>query len=194
MGNSLSQMEWIHMEGAMPVEERLTHKNLGLWMQDRAKSSGVKPEKEEEEEDYDDDPELMKMISGEGGADATEASGGPAEDSDQEEEKGKKEEAEDEQQGIIDKGKNWSAVNVACKESKLEFRGVLSEVSFTNWLWYRCVRPKLEETKSKLPEIDVGNCPYGIEDVDEIFNEYMPAGKLSKKDEKDDKKDKKDKK
>merc|ERR1712190_166415 len=62
-----------------------------------------------------------------------------------------------------------------------------------NWLWYRCIRPKLEETKSKLPDIDLGGNAFGIEDVEEILGEFMPAQKLVKKDEKEkDKKDKKD--
>merc|ERR1712194_920233 len=103
------------------------------------------------------------------------------------------EKEEEEPEIAVDKDKNWSAVNLVCKESKLLYRGVLSQQGFTNWLWYRCVRPQLEETKSTLPEIDLGDCPYGIEDIDEIFNTYLPAGKL-KKDEKDDKKDKKEKK
>merc|ERR1712190_40832 len=99
-----------------------------------------------------------------------------------------------EAQGTIDKQKNWSSVNVAFRESKLNFRGVLSQVSFTNWLWYRCVRPKLEETKSKLPSIDDHHLDavYGIDDVEEILGEFMP--KETKKEEKADKKDKKDKK
>merc|ERR1712113_84447 len=62
-------------------------------------------------------------------------------------------------------------------------------VSFTNWLWYRCIRPKLEETKSKLPEIDISN--FGIDDVEEIMGEFMPAIKVEK-DKKDKKKNKKD--
>merc|ERR1712039_106542 len=110
---------------------------------------------------------------------------------------GEKAEAEpEEDQGMIDKQKNWSAVNVAYKESKLNFRGVLTPMAFTNWLWYRCVRPKLEETKSKLPEVDVAT--FGIDDIEEIMGEFMPAVKVEKdkKDKKDDKdkKDKKDKK
>jgi len=187
--NSLSQVEWLHMEGAMPAEEKQTHKNLGAWMQSRAKASGVKAEKEEEEDD--DDEEALALLAGDGGAE-----GGLEDDeSDGDDEappkKGDKEEEEPEI--VVDKDKNWSAVNLVCKESKLSYRGVLSQIGFTNWLWYRCVRPSLEATKSSLPDIDLSDCPYGIEDIDEIFNMYLPAGKL-KKDEKDDKKDKKDKK
>lgn len=33
--NSLSAVEWQTMESAMPLEERQTHKNLSLWLQDR---------------------------------------------------------------------------------------------------------------------------------------------------------------
>merc|ERR1712045_338553 len=95
--------------------------------------------------------------------------------------------------GIIEKAKNWSAVNVAFKESRLNFRGVFTTLSFTNWLWYRCIRPKLEETKSKLPELDTDGNVFGIEDVEEILGEFMPAIKPAKKDKDDkDKKDKKD--
>merc|ERR1712083_1186777 len=104
-------------------------------------------------------------------------------------------EEDEEVAGTIDKAKNWSAVNCTFKESKLNFRGVLSPVAFTNWLWYRCVRPKLAETKAfSLPEIE-GDA-YGIEDVDEILGEFMPKPKEDKKDKKDkkDEKDKKDKK
>jgi len=98
-----------------------------------------------------------------------------------------KEEEEDEKQGTVDKQKNWSAVNVACKESKLSFRGALTPVAFTNWLWYRCIRPKLEETKSKLPEIDIENSNYGIEEVEDLMKEFMPVMKApkDKKDEKE---------
>merc|ERR1712139_762940 len=99
---------------------------------------------------------------------------------------------EEEESAEIKKDRNWSAVNCAYKESKLSFRGVLTPAAFTNWLWMRCIRPKLEETKSKLPDLPADN-PFGVEDVDEIFAEFMPAQKV-KKDEKDDKKDKKDKK
>merc|ERR1712151_767340 len=114
----------------------------------------------------------------------------PADDDDDDKDdtaaKAKAKEAEDEEaQGTIDKQKNWSSVNVAFRESKLNFRGVLTPVSFTNWLWYRCVRPKLEETKSKLPEIETSN--FGIDDIEEIMGEFMPAVKVER-----DKKDKKD--
>merc|ERR1719343_1374520 len=107
--------------------------------------------------------------------------------------KAKEAEEEDAAQGTIDKAKNWSAVNVAYRESKLQFRGVLSPMAFTNWMWYRCVRPKLEETKAKLPEIDISSGAYNIDDVEEIMGEFMPVIKeKDKKDKKDDKKDKKD--
>merc|ERR1711879_1028026 len=99
--------------------------------------------------------------------------------------------------GTIAKEKNWSAVNLTFKESKLNFRGCLTAISFTNWVWYRCVRPKLEETKAKLPDIDTSDPKYGIEDVEEIFGPMVPSeikkpGEGKDKD-KDDKKDKKDK-
>merc|ERR1712146_837859 len=84
----------------------------------------------------------------------------------------KKEEEEDAAQGEIKKDRNWSAVNCAFKESKLSFRGVLTPTAFTNWLWARCIRPKLEETKMKLADISDDN-PYGIEEIDELFSEFM---------------------
>ena len=39
----------------MPAEERLTHKNLAIWMIQRATQHGVKQEKEEEDDDDDDE-------------------------------------------------------------------------------------------------------------------------------------------
>merc|ERR1712151_1426683 len=97
------------------------------------------------------------------------------------------------------KDQNYSAVNCSFRESKLNFRGVLSEAAFTNWLGYRCIRPKLVETKSPhgLPEIPEGS-EYGIEDVEALFCSYMPKEvvaddkKKKDKDDKDDKKGKKD--
>jgi len=192
--NSLSQVEWLSMEAAMPAEERLTHKNLARWMVERASTFGVKQEKEEDEDEEEEDPTLLAMLQG--GEEGDEGDGGA--DDEEEEEKPrpgapskKEEEEEDEKEGVIKKDRNWSAVNCSYKESKLAFRGVLSPVAFTNWLWFRVIRPKLEETKSKLPEIAADNT-YGIEDVEEIFGEFMPAVKV-KKEEKDDKKDKKGK-
>mmetsp|Transcript_10259 Transcript_10259/g.14514 ORF Transcript_10259/g.14514 Transcript_10259/m.14514 type:complete len:128 (+) Transcript_10259:32-415(+) len=55
--NSLSQTEWLSMEAAMPAEERLTHRNLAAWMQERAKAIGVTADKDEDEDD--DDPEML---------------------------------------------------------------------------------------------------------------------------------------
>merc|ERR1711972_466584 len=108
-----------------------------------------------------------------------------------------KEAEDDEAVGTVEKQKNWSSVNVAFKESKLNFRGVLSTQAFTNWLWHRCVRVRLEDTKAvKLSEVDTS--ALGIDDVEEIMGEYVPAPKVDKdkkdKKEKDDKKDKKDEK
>merc|ERR1712217_817858 len=85
---------------------------------------------------------------------------------------------------------NWSAVNVVYKESKLPFRGALTPVKFTNWLWWRCVRPRLEKTKAKsFPDVE-GD--YGIEDVEEIFGQFMPKdAELPGKNKEEDKKSKK---
>jgi len=204
--NSLSQVEWMAMEAAMPAEERLCHRNLAVWMNDRAKQLGVTLEKttaeEEEEEEEEEDPELLKLLNGggEGGEEVEDE-----EEEDDKEDAGrpaaaaqkKKDEEEDAEQGEIKKDRNWSAVNCAFKESKLSWRGGFTQVAFTNWLWFRCVRPKLEDTKSKLPELTADNL-FGIEDVDAVFDEISPAIKelfapKVKKDEKDDKKEKKDK-
>eukprot|EP00439_Symbiodinium_sp_Y106_P022864 s1523_g2.t2 len=189
--NSLSQTEWLSMEAAMPAEERQTHRNLQIFFMERAKAAGVK-EKEEEEED-DDDPEMLALI--ENGGDAPE--GGDAAESDDEDPRDtarKKQEEEDKEAvGTVEKQKNWSSVNLAFQESKLNYRGSFSALSFTNWLWYRVVRPKLEETKSKMVELsDEELEKYGIPDVEEVLGEFMPAPK--KKEEEKDKKDKKDKK
>ncbi|CAE7319717.1 abfD [Symbiodinium sp. CCMP2592] len=189
--NSLSQTEWLSMEAAMPAEERQTHRNLQIFFMERAKAAGVK-EKEEEEED-DDDPEMLALI--ENGGDAPE--GGDAAESDDEDPRDtarKKQEEEDKEAvGTVEKQKNWSSVNLAFQESKLNYRGSFSALSFTNWLWYRVVRPKLEETKSKMVELsDEELEKYGIPDVEEVLGEFMPA--VKKKEEEKDKKDKKDKK
>merc|ERR1712054_539736 len=82
----------------------------------------------------------------------------------------------------------------AYKESKLSFRGVLTPVAFTNWLWYKTIRPKLEETKAKVIVENVDLDAFGIQDVDEIFAEHMPVQKPPADKDKKDKKDKDDKK
>merc|ERR1711957_132633 len=132
----------------MPAEERQTHKNLQRWMMARAQSYGVKDTQDDEEDDEDeDDPEMIKLMQGSGGDEVEGTDDGPE---DEEEEKEaekdekkkaskKKEDEEDAEVGVIDKTKNWSSVNLTSKESKLNFRGVLTQVSFTNWLWYRCI-------------------------------------------------------
>lgn len=187
--NSLSQTEWASMEAAMPAEERQTHRNLQVYFMERAKAAGVKEQKEEEEEE--DDPEMLALLG-----DGEVPEGGDA-DSDAEEDprdaqRKKQEEEDKEAVGTVEKSKNWSSVNLAFQESKLNYRGSFSALSFTNWLWFRVVRPKLEETKSKLPELsDEEMDKYGIQDVEDVLGEFMPA--MKKKEEKEDKKDKKDK-
>merc|ERR1719374_95 len=179
----------------MPPEERQTHKNLRSWMLERAKSLGVKNEED------DDDGAHLELIAQKMSND----DGGVVDDDDEEDEepaavrpgdKVKKEDEEEEEAKKTEKGKNVSSVGLAFRESKLSFRGVLSPTAFTNWMWYRCVRPRLEETKAKLPEIDINGNAYGIEDVDEILGEWLPVlkEKDAKKDKKDDKEKKDDKK
>jgi len=188
--NSLSQTEWAGMEAAMPAEERQTHRNLQIFFMERAKALGVKETEQEEEED---DPEMMALI--EGAADGGEGGdGAESEEEDARDTARKKQEEEDKEAvGTVEKAKNWSSVNLAFQESKLNYRGSFSNLGFTNWLWYRVVRPKLEETKSKLPELsDEELEKYGIQDVEEVLSEFMPPQK--KKEDEKDKKDKKDKK
>merc|ERR1712008_163119 len=199
--NSLSAVEWAGMEGAMPMEEKKTHNSLYDWLEDRAKKMGLQ-QQDEKEADDDDDPELAALL-GEAPLEAGEGDAKAEADSDDEDEEDPKkpveEEAEEPSGAAAGKEKNYSAVNLTCKDTKLPCRGVFTYVSFTNWMWYRCIRPRLEETKSKLPELDISNNAFGIEDIEEILGEFMPAMKApkeekDKKDKKDDKKDKKDKK
>lgn len=199
--NSLSQTEWLSMEAAMPQEERQTHRNLQLYFTDRAKAAGVAATKEEDEDDMDD-PEILALL-GETGAEGAEGGEAGGEESDEEDPKDaarKKQEEEDkEDAGTVEKAKNWSAVNLCCQETKLSFRGSFSAVAFTNWLWWRCIRPKLEETKASCPELTEDDKEkYGLMDVEEILGEFMPKivvkdDKKEKKGDKDDKKDKKSK-
>merc|ERR1711920_761396 len=184
--NSLSQDEWQQMEGAMPPDEKTTHQNLAQWMIERANSLNIV----EEEEDADEMAKLLgeEALEGEGADDDS--------DDDGEEEKKPKDDKGESEKAAADKGKNWSAVNVVYKESKLNFRGTFAPVALTNFLWARCVRPKLEETGAKGFD-DIEGDAFGIADVEEIAGEFMPAmpkpkEKKDKKDEKDDKKDKKD--
>merc|ERR1711879_841017 len=150
---------------------------------DRAKAAGVTAAKEEDDDDMDD-PEMLALL-GEGGesaaADGADAGGESDEEDAREEARKKQEEEDNEAQGSVDKNKNWSSVNLACQESKLSYRGSFTAIAFTNWLWSRCIRPKLEETKAKLPELDISGNVYGIEDIEEIMGEFMPAMKPAKK-------------
>merc|ERR1712217_563289 len=99
-------------------------------------------------------------------------------------------EADPKAAGSQEQGKNYSAVNLVFKESKTPFRGVLTPVSFTNWLWWRCVRPRLEKTKAAgFPDVEG---EFGIDDVEEIFGQFMPKdAELPGKNKEDDKKSKK---
>mmetsp|Transcript_53663 Transcript_53663/g.85351 ORF Transcript_53663/g.85351 Transcript_53663/m.85351 type:complete len:1090 (+) Transcript_53663:51-3320(+) len=198
--NSLSQTEWLSMEAAMPAEERQTHRNLQLYFTERAKSFGVDA-KEDEDDDDDDDPEIAAMLAEGGIPEGEEGEGDDGEEEDTKAVAKKKIEEEDKEEvGTVEKGKNWSSVNLCCQETKLSFRGSFSAVAFTNWLWWRCIRPKLEETKSSLDELsEEDRAKFSIDDIEEVLGEYCPKmeekkDKKDKKDSKDDKKDKKDKK
>merc|ERR1719291_1129188 len=106
------------MESAMPSEERTTHRNLALWMQDRAKELNIKQgDDDENDADEEEDAKIAQMLEG--------STGAKDDDSDEEEAKPDPKakakakaapEKEEEDQGTIDKQKNWSAVNVAYKE------------------------------------------------------------------------------
>merc|ERR1712166_616526 len=106
---------------------------------------------------------------------------------------GKEKDEKEEEDEKKKEEKNWSSVNLVYRECKLNFRGSFNQIQFTNWLWYRVIRAKLEDTKSKMDEIDIGDNAWGIEDIEDVLGEYMPPMK-AKKEDKDDKKDKKDKK
>merc|ERR1712176_1620609 len=122
--NSLSQVEWQQMEGAMPPDEKTTHQNLAAWMIERANSLNIVEEKEEE----DDADEMAKLL----GEEALEGEGADDDsDDDAEEEKkpkddeqekkpasGSKDDKGESKKAAADKGKNWSAVNVVYKEIK----------------------------------------------------------------------------
>merc|ERR1711920_52266 len=62
----------------------------------------------------------------------------------------------------VEKDKNWSSVSLVFSDSKLNFRGSFSKLGFTNWLWWRLVRPELEKTKVKLPDVDIADNAFGI--------------------------------
>merc|ERR1719407_453437 len=94
---------------------------------------------------------------------------------------------EDEEKPKIVEEKNYSSVSLAYEDTKLSFRGHLSALNFTNWLWHHVVRDKLEETKGKVPDDDMD----GVAECDAVLREFCPA-KKEKKDKKEDKKDKKD--
>merc|ERR1712151_301691 len=89
--------------------------------------------------------------------------------------------------------KNWSAVNLTYIDSKLPYKGAFSPAAYTNWCWFRTIRPKLSASKGALPEID-SKIDYGIEAVEAVLGEYAPKLEEEKKDKKDKKDDKKDKK
>lgn len=174
--NSLSKSEWLSTEALMPPEEKQTHLNLRAWMTDHANSCGIKEVEEDEDED---DAEMVELLAGldDGGID------------DEVEEEpvnavSSKVAAEKEKESVpkeekLEKEKNWSAVSLTWRDSKLAFRGSFSAVAFTNWVWWRMIRPKLEETKAKLADIDISDNAYGIEMVEKILGEF--AGPMKKK-------------
>merc|ERR1712176_1311494 len=83
-----------------------------------------------------------------------------------------------------EKEKNWSAVNLSYIDSKLPFKGAFSPAAFTNWSWYRTVRPKLAASKGTLPDID-SKIDYGIDAVESVLGECAPKMEEPKEDKKD---------
>merc|ERR1712014_349453 len=100
-----------------------------------------------------DDPEILQMLEGVA----------PGDD-----------EGEDkEESGTVEKSKNWSSVNLCCQETKI---AALPAIPFTNWLWWRCIRPKLEETKSSLDDLsEEDREKYSIDLIEEVLGEHCPA-------------------
>merc|ERR1712217_679051 len=72
--------------------------------------------------------------------------------------------------------KNWSSVNLAFQDSKPPFKGAFSPLAFTNWCWFRTIRPRLAATKGSLPDLD-SKVDYGIDLVEEVLGQYVPAEK-----------------
>merc|ERR1712137_1204035 len=150
---------------------------------------GIKDRDEEQEEE--DDAEILKML--EGGEDGDDDDEPEATDSVALSSVAAKPGEDGKEDIKVEKDRNWSAVNLTFRDSKLTFRGSFSNISFTNWLWWRIIRPKLETTKSKegLPEVDINDGNYGIADIEEILGEFAPP--LTEKKEKDKKEKDKDK-
>merc|ERR1719193_1048493 len=143
---------------SLEPETRQTHKNLG------SKSKSMNKIGEEDYDTKEEEDEKEKAHEGKSR---------------------EKDDAEDDEQE--EKQKNWSAVNLAWQESRLQFRGILTEKNFTNWLWVKVIHDKLAETKRELPEVAEDEL---TEELNELFAEFLPK----KKEESNDKKDKKEKK
>ena len=140
---TLSKTEWASMEAAMPSEEIATHRMLSFWMKDCAKKMGVKAIPEETESDEEDESGDEGESDGEmsPGAKAREKQRLAQEAADKEfEEKAKKE-------------KNWSQVHLAYIESKSNYRGIMTPLNFTNWIWAEIIRPKLLDAKGEMMDM-----------------------------------------
>merc|ERR1719506_579670 len=155
----------------MVPEERQTHRNLQAWMIHRAEKFGVQSQGEDDDDDDEEEEELTEEMKKKLAV----------------QEKLAQDRKEDEEKPKIVEEKNYSSVSLAYEDTKLSFRGHLSALNFTNWLWHHVVRDKLEETKGKVPDDDMD----GVAECDAILREFCPAKKEKK--DKDDKKDKKDK-
>merc|ERR1719191_2560107 len=131
------------MEAALEPEVRQTHRSLQAWMMDRAKRANIAAPQKDPDDDSDEDEEDEEVA-----------------------EKKKKEAAEEAEAAAKADEKNWSLVGLACHDAKIGFKGNLSELNFTNWLWFHVIRPKLAETKSKLLDPDLESS--GIVGVDDV--------------------------
>merc|ERR1712194_826430 len=193
--------EWESMEKPLEAATKNTHLSLQKWLFDRAKVLGLRKkdasavaeaDSDESDGESDGDDPSSPASGGKTNTTATTA-----------ETKSKETKAEE---------KNWSSVYLVYQESKLQFRGALSEVNFSNWVWKECIRRKLDESKGSMDSIEENDgeldeaTTQGIEDVNQLLAEFYPADvikaradaekkkekKAEKKDKKEDKKSKKE--
>lgn len=187
--SALSEMEWKSMETPLEAATKNTHLSLQKWLFDRARILGLRKAGD-------------TINGGEDDSDSEEDESSPSS------KKNPKpaEKVEKDKEAVEEK--NWSMVNLVFQESKMSFRGNLSELNFSNWVWKEVVRPKLEDSKGAVDDLAEGDKDVaekfrsGWEEVHEILSEYFPSDvvkarikaeekKLEKEDGGDKKKDKK---
>lgn len=193
--NSLSRTEWMSMEAAMVQEEMTTHNNLARWMKECAKSKGVKDAEEDDDNDEEYNKIADELAAEEGDSEDEESAAAKPEAAPKRAPQQQKPTEADEDDSEQKEEKRWgaAAVNLTCDQCKLSFRGNFTKLAFCNWLWYRVIRPKLEETKGKsfhhLAEVDVSANAFGIEDVEDVLGSYMSTP-IKTGDEKEEKSEK----